>query len=130
MSAFAVRPGSPPVGWRGSLRSIWLIVTLTLLAFQALVVQVHVHSAPAAVSTSVQAGQSAQASPQSAHALAPCALCEEMALSGHYMPPAPFALALAPLILIWHRSARLPIRMPRSASHRWRSRAPPLALQA
>jgi hypothetical protein len=108
--------------------AMWL--ALAMLAFQAFAVQTHVHPIGPLAPLQVQSGGHVRVQSDPQHAQAPCALCEEMALFGHYMPPAPATLLLAPILHFWFQPARPAIVAARVTSHRWRSRAPPITLQA
>jgi len=102
-------------------------IALALLAFQALAVQTHVHAAAPLSRIGLKTIQPNSGFP---HAQAKCALCEDMALFGHYTPPAPVAFTLSPTLRFWFQPARATHVAPRVTSHRWRSRAPPSAPQA
>jgi hypothetical protein len=99
-----------------------------LLALQAFVVQTHIHPAS---TLSVSAPASAHARPAApADAQAPCPLCEELALAGHVLPPVPIALVHAAAVTFLFSPRAATADAPRTISHRWRSRAPPITPQA
>jgi hypothetical protein len=130
------RPG--PVAGRGTtIRARrWLVLFAALLAFswQSVVAAGHVHfdseAAPAAAFVK-QNGHKQPAHPGApSDSPANCPICRGLAHSYHYLPPAPIVFeAPAPVVGAVHVPASI-VSAPAPRSHRWRSRAPPLPLQA
>lgn len=56
---------------------------------------------------------------------ADCPICREMAVSGHFLPPAPVALSLPAPSAAIAAVARVLHSSGFARSHRWQSRAPP-----
>ncbi|MEP9357722.1 hypothetical protein [Sphingomonas sp. KR3-1] len=132
--SLAWRPGA----LRGKLRARWAAVLLTaLLAFcwQSFVTQTHLHFEPAAYGAAV----SGQASPaavrsdtgkNSSDTPATCPICQEIAHGGLYLLPTPVALTPPEPAAAWQAVAASLVDAVRKPSHAWRSRAPPIQLQA
>jgi hypothetical protein len=119
-----------------NLRLRWIVLLAALLAFswQSVVAETHRHVPGEAISGPLTArqGQQAQSADSRTPADAPatCPICRELAHANHYLPPTPFAFS-APRAPVELRPATVPVAwaVHRSA-HDWRSRAPPLPLQA
>jgi hypothetical protein len=107
-----------------------------LLAFswQSVVAETHFHSPSESVSGSVIVkqdghGQPAQRSAPS-DSPASCPICRALAHVSHYLPPTPIVFdapgpAISPIV-----SAAVTVSVLPKRWHGWRSRAPPLLLQA
>jgi len=120
------------------LRALWAaMLLLTLLAFgwQSFVTQTHRHfgqggislalSVPSPGGTQVEKGGQLPAdTPDN------CPICQEIAHGGAYMLPAPILFQAPAAIAAWFAVTLLLALALRQQSHAWRSRAPPLRLQA
>ncbi len=106
------------------------VAALVLLAWQAVLVQAHVHPGERGVAAPTVAGAHWFGGERRPDTPPPCPICREVAQAGHYLTPTPAGIApptataqpriaftLSPLVL----SRRSPD---------WRSRAPPFALHA
>ncbi|MBV9747249.1 MAG: hypothetical protein JO157_00390 [Acetobacteraceae bacterium] len=121
---------SAPGGNRASVLARLLhVIALALLAWQALVVQVHLHApeAPVGATPAAVAQAGAQLSPTRHRPDSPldCPICREIAHAGHYLTPDPVAYALPIAVAAWLSVAPLPKLLLGQRSHAWRSRAPP-----
>jgi len=118
-----------PVGLR-----LLLVIGLMLAALlgQSIAVQSHLHSAGNAGWTT-SASTSAESGPHRGLSLshgpaslpADCPLCRELAMSGHYITPAPLAFFKSPPLLPWLFVLPVAALACRPCSHCWQSRAPP-----
>lgn len=133
---FTARPrrrrGRAPLGF--------VIGALAALAMQILVVQTHVHKAAFADATSTAltvAGDNAASpgpdntpSPDNApaqnHAI-DCALCHQVQTAGQFFAPSAALFALPGYANVQRISYTAPAHEPRTLSHTWRGRAPPIA---
>jgi hypothetical protein len=117
-------------------RARWLVLLAALLSFswQSIVAETHVHSPAEFASSSFIAKQSAHGAPAQrrtpSDSPASCPICRELAHAHHYLPPAPIVFsapgpAISPVLSAASIASALPRRW-----HGWRSRAPPLLLQA
>ena len=121
----------------GNLRGHWAAVLFAaLLAFswQSLVTQTHVHFETGArgIAASGQANSAAHVDTgkRSSNTPADCPICQEIAHDGLYLLPT-LALLEAPRPSpIWRTIATPLLFAVRKPSHAWRSRAPPVQLQA
>jgi hypothetical protein len=116
-------------------RARWLVLLAALLAFtwQSIVAEAHFHSPSESASRTLLVKQGAHGAPVRGAPLdspASCPLCRELAHAHHYLPPAPLVFdapgpAVSPILSASANISTLPRRW-----HGWRSRAPPLLLQA
>jgi len=126
-----------PVGLPATLRSRWAAVLLAaLLAFcwQSFVTQTHLHFEPSTYGALVtgQGSPVAQADTgkNSSDTPATCPICQEIAHGGLYLLPTPAALTPPEPAAAWQAVVAPPARAVNTPSHAWRSRAPPIQLQA
>jgi hypothetical protein len=114
----------------------WLVLLAALLSFswQSVVAATHFHSPSESVSRTILVKQSGHGQPTQHRAPSDspesCPVCRELAHANHYLPPAPIILdaprpAVSPVL-----SASSNISAHSHRWHGWRSRAPPLLLQA
>ena len=148
MTAFDMRSdsqrpsGRPQVGRRqvalpGILRARWTAILLAaLLAFswQSFVTQTHVHFGAdahmAAVSGETSSAARHDTGKGSPDTPANCPICEEIAHNGLYLLPILAVLEAPEPAPVWQAVTALRARAVRKPSHVWRSRAPPISLQA
>jgi hypothetical protein len=130
-------PEQPHSLLRPDLRKRWVAVLLAaLLAFtwQSFVTQTHVHFGlernSAAAGSSAAAPSRPIATQSSTDLPADCVFCQEVAHAGHYLLPAPIAFQAPEPVAAWLLTIPLPVLTRNARSHAWRSRAPPLPLQA
>jgi hypothetical protein len=113
----------------------WLILLAALLSFswQSVVAATHWHNPSESARTVIVKqdghGQPAQRGAPS-DSPASCPICRELAHASHYLPPAPIVFdapgpAISPVVSASSNLSALPRRW-----QGWRSRAPPLLLQA
>ncbi|MEZ0242528.1 MAG: DUF2946 family protein [Sphingomonas sp.] len=131
-----VRASSPV---RADLRGGWSALLLAFLLFavswQSFLTQTHHHFDSGRVA-STAAANVADADPQRSGQQSPsdlpsnCAICREIAQSGHFLLPAPVAIAAPEPVTFWVAGVTPPALAPAQHSHAWRSRAPPYQLQA
>jgi hypothetical protein len=113
----------------GVKRATWFAMMMAiLLAFtwQSFVAQTHRHYDASAAKTAAlqQGGTSSPDQPAS------CPICSELAHAGQVILPAPVTIAAPAEAPVW-LATTAPLALSRSErSHAWRSRAPPLPLQA
>jgi len=113
-------------GFRSALA---LLLVLAAFLGQSIVTQSHVHFADESVQVAAAATSHGQSATTSKHrrgeSPADCPLCRELALSGHYLMPAP--VVLPELLALTVGLFLLPVMALawRGRSHSWRSRAPP-----
>lgn len=118
----------------GPVRYLVLLAALLGFSWQSVLAETHRHAPSETASRTVAAEQDGhgQGSRRGAPADTPasCPICRELAHVNYYLPPAPLAFD-APRPVVAPVLAALPVaRSISSRSHRWRSRAPPLLLQA
>ncbi len=121
------------------LRALWAaMLLLTLLAFgwQSFVAQAHRHAGEregislaqvvqAVVGTKAEKGGQVPAdTPDN------CPICQEIAHGGAYLLPTPILFQPPAAIVAWFAVTLLLALALRQQSHAWRSRAPPIRLQA
>lgn len=131
------RSGLRALATGGRVRGPWLAVVMAVLfAFtaQSFVSQTHQHFGPDGLSLGSVA---ATAAPQSPDRSAPqpdlpshCAICRAVAHAGDYLLPAPVVLATPVARTGWVEVATRAVPSRILRSHAWRSRAPPIHLQA
>jgi len=110
-------------------RAAFLLLMAWALGWQSYVVRTHVHWEASASPASFSAGPGPGEAPARDRHLpgAPdtCAICQLVAVAGHYLPPAPIVLIEpAGAATFYLTAARSPL-FHRQRSHDWRSRAPP-----
>lgn len=103
-------------------------LALLLLAWQAVVVQAHVHVRPVATPPSASVGPAASTAPQRPDNPVDCPVCREVAHAGQYLSPGPVLLQAPVSVASWRADAMLTSLSFVRHSHSWRSRAPPLPL--
>ncbi|WP_329629989.1 DUF2946 family protein [Sphingomonas sp.] len=111
-----------------------LVVALLAFVWQGFVTQTHEHFQPAAVSTlqiakaghyQATGGQPSRDDP------ANCPICQDIAHAGAYITPTPPAAVLATEAAAPSHVVPLSFALTvRERSHAWKSRAPPIQLQA
>ena len=117
-----------------ALRSALLVAALFAILFQSFIVQAHAHTyhdtAPTghSVATHTLAGVADDASTQQDES--DCSICCEMAHSGVFVLPGDPVFLTPKTIEIWLVGLLPSVSVRNGRSHAWRSRAPPLPLQA
>jgi hypothetical protein len=108
------------------------LFALLIFALQNYVVQTHIHFEPgefgaivAAKTTTLSKVPSPLKSP--ADDPATCPICQEMALAGHYISPAPIAVFQSFAAVYWPPVWVVRIVAYTAALHPWQSRGPPAA---
>ena len=126
-----------PIALPGSVRASWAAVLFAvLLAFswQSFVTQTHAHFDADAqiVADTGQAGSTARpdTDKRSSDAPADCPICQEIGHDGFYLPPTLAVLEAPQPAPTWQAVTTPFVRAVRKPSHIWRSRAPPVPLQA
>jgi hypothetical protein len=125
-------------GRLAGVRALWAaMLFLTLLAFgwQSFVTQTHRHLGErgTSLSLSIQAigGATAEKGGQvPADTPDNCPICQEIAHGGAYLLPTPFLLQPPAAVAAWFAVTLSLALALRQQSHAWRSRAPPLRIQA
>lgn len=142
MTAFGMRSDSKsPSGRRVhrglGLQTFWTAVLFAvLLAFswQSFVTQTHAHFATGAqiVTDSGQASSTARTDTgkRSSDAPADCPICQEIGHDGFYLLPTLAVLEAPQPAPLWQAVTISFVRAALKPSHIWRSRAPPVPLQA
>jgi hypothetical protein len=117
-------------------RARWLVLFAALLAFswQSMVAATHLHSPSESTSRTVIVKQSAHGQPAQRRAPTDspetCPICRDLAHANYFLPPAPIVIdAPRPVVSLALSATSVTLALPQR-SHRWRSRAPPLLLQA
>lgn len=111
-----------------------LLTALLAFSWQSIVAQSHVHFDARTYKQlgiegdSSAARQTAERSP--ADLPADCPICREIAHAGHYLQPAPLALAAPETGVVWIAISPWRTLTLRQRRHAWHSRAPPNLLQA
>ncbi len=112
---------------RGGRSRIALFCLLIALAWQSCLVQTHVHSDQGVRALSLLASVRADTgSGTPSDTPATCPICQEAALSGHYVAAGPFMLAPPAVAIAWYGPAVSRPTRRDLKSHAWNSRAPPL----
>jgi hypothetical protein len=125
-------------GRSAGIRALWaavLLVTLLAFGWQSFVTQTHRHTGDRGVSLSLavkaiggtqaeKGGQVPADTPDN------CPICQEVAHGGAYLAPAPILFHAPAALAAWFALTLLLALALRQQSHAWRSRAPPLRIQA
>jgi hypothetical protein len=125
-----VRPSrtKPKAKAQRASASRFAITLLALIAFtfQSFVAQVHFHTTPWTVSTSLDAGKASQPGKLPANDdQSSCPICQVLLHAGQFVTPPAIALALPSFALFFVATAADPASPAQTASHNWQSRAPP-----
>ena len=118
------------------MRAFWaalLVVAMLAFTWQSVVTQTHRHFGATAFGLAVNApgGTGAQKSGQTPSDTPDnCPICQEIAHGAAYLAPAPILLDTPAVIAAWFTVTLLLALALRQQSHGWRSRAPPLRIQA
>ena len=126
-----------PIALPGGVRASWAAVLFAvLLAFswQSFVTQTHAHF-DADTQIVADSGQASAAvrpdtGKRSSDAPADCPICQEIGHDGFYLLPTLAMLEAPRRVPIWQAVTTPFVRAVRKPSHIWRSRAPPVPLQA
>lgn len=126
------------VGGRSiGIRALWaalLFVTLLAFTWQSFVTQTHRHWGEGGYSLSLSAkslgGSQAEKGRVPADTPDNCPICQEVAHGGAYLASAPLPFVAPAAIAGWFAVSLLLALALHPQSHDWRSRAPPLRLQA
>ena len=119
-------PGHPRSDAAGRWYRALLFLVLGCLLGQGSALQAHLHF-PHTAASHLTGHEVLGAARVAGHqdARTPCPLCAEAAMSGHYLPPAPMALPVPPVLVLGVDPQSIPeFRLLRQA-HGWLSRAPP-----
>lgn len=117
-----------------AFRIALLVATLFAILFQSFIVQAHAHThhdmAPIvhSVATHALAGVADDGSTQPDES--DCPICWEMAHAGTFVLPDDPVFLAPETRAIWVAALLPPVSVRNVCSHAWRSRAPPLSLQA
>lgn len=138
--ALGEQAGTKACGGSGSalLRALWaglLFVTLLAFTWQSFVSQTHRHwdrsgytlgqsATPAAAAQAQKGGQAPADTPDN------CPICQEVAHGGTYLAPAPILISAPAALAAWFALTLLLALALGRQPHGWRSRAPPLRIQA
>jgi hypothetical protein len=116
------------LGARVVARAAATLVAALGLLLQAFAVQSHAHAFSAPVVAAAEAHAVAHADDLGApHHKNGCVLCQALAHSGHALSPS--TAQVVEYASVAYEVAALAIRLaPRSLTHTWRSRAPPISL--
>lgn len=125
-------------GGNTALRALWaavLLVSLLAFTWHSFVTQTHRHwggqGYTLGVAVEVLAGAPAQKSGQKpADTPDNCPICQEVAHGGAYLAPAPILLDAPAILAAWFTVTLLLALALRQQSPAWRSRAPPIGIQA
>ena len=119
-------------GKQGVMRALWMAVLVAVLlaySWQSFLVQTHRHLDGARTAASAGA-DGVQRQNQSPDQPANCFLCRELAHAGHVVLPAPVVIEAPVVASFWLAVILLAGLSLSQRSHAWRSRAPPIRLQA
>lgn len=110
----------------GAARFAATLLLVLALLWQAFTVQTHIDPQAQRFAPGISASDAPVAKQAGAgDSSAPCFLCEELALSGHYIAASPVLFATPAIAIAWFAPVLLGGVTRRTRSHRWRSRAPP-----
>ncbi|MDG2534565.1 DUF2946 family protein [Sphingomonas sp. HITSZ_GF] len=126
------------IGRAPAVRALWaalLFVTLLAFTWQSFVTQTHRHAGTPVVSLGLSAQASAGTQAHKGGQLPPdtpdnCPICQEIAHGGAYLAPAPIDVPAPAAVVAWFAVTLLLALALQQQSHGWRSRAPPLRIQA
>jgi len=126
------RPGLALRGAGRLRRATWfatMVAILLAFSWQSFVAQTHRHyESLSAAATTVSVQSPGKSSPGDLPAS--CPICSELAHAGQVILPAPVTIAAPAEALVW-LARTAPLALSRAErSHAWRSRAPPITLQA
>ena len=111
-----------------------VLAMLLALLWQSFVTQTHIHADPIGYATAIadSTGTPAQLKAGQAPSDLPatCPICQEIAHAGSYLSPTAVAFQPPAQVQVWRAVAISRALTLRQRSHAWRSRAPPLPLQA
>lgn len=119
-------------------RALWaavLFVSLLAFTWQSFVTQTHRHWGGQAYSLGIAVSdiggvQAQKGGQKPADTPDNCPICQEVAHGGAYLAPAPILLDAPAILAAWFTVTLLLALALRQQSHAWRSRAPPLRIQA
>ncbi|NYT42549.1 hypothetical protein HZY97_17385 [Sphingomonas sp. R-74633] len=125
-------------GGNAAFRALWAsLLLLAMLAFtwQSFVTQTHRHPGAGGYALGLTAKAIAGAEAHKSGQVPPdtpdnCPICQEIAHGGAYLAPAPIPFHAPAAIAAWFAVTLLLAVALQQRSHGWRSRAPPLRIQA
>lgn len=117
--------------------AIWrtvLLVALLAFSWQSFVTQTHVHFGTdlhvAALSGQTSSSAHSGTGKGSSDTPGNCPICDEISHDGFYLLPVLAEIEAPELVRFWQAVSAPLARTVRKRSHVWRSRAPPISLQA
>ena len=117
----------------GGVRAAVVLLLLLATIWQSCLLGTHNHLRQSPVSLSSITQQIGKAPLPSREAPLPadnCPLCQEAANAGNYLPVVPVVIVPPAPVVAWYGQTDTRQIADRQRSHDWRSRAPPLPLQA
>ena len=115
-------------------RFAMVLAMLLAIIWQSFVTQTHIHADPGTYAIAIAGNANTPAQLKTGQAPsdlpATCPICQEIAHAGSYLSSTAFAFQPPVPIFVWRTVAPSGARALQQRSHAWRSRAPPLHLQA
>lgn len=102
------------------------LFALLAFTFQSFIAQIHVHTAPWAASSMLDAGKAAQpgklpASDDQSN----CPICQAVLHGGQFITPSAVTFALPSFVVFFVATGAQKVPVIQAGSHNWQSRAPP-----